>query len=258
VVSANPVSLALRVASFGKNLPLGLAEGEYEFMDSRTRPLFQPGRLSLCVWHSQAGRRGLYLLDDGGLLLRLFAEEGRRMCQTVHSHALALTCSKAGLCYAAYEHLDAGRVRVFAHDLAMPIQFWPTPIVPMQVYFGYDAGAGVPNFGQFAMCFGKTHWKICSASSWTPVEVPLGFSVHGVLRDHNYEETLIVVEDDLRTLSLHGAHGTRRLVKAQAAIVAASGCQQLPYIAYATATGEICVYSLKHGKAVLDFVRSPQ
>ena len=74
----------------------------------------------------------------------------------------------------------------------------------------------------------------------------------------NYEETLIVVEGEghSQTLSLHGKHGTRRLVKTDTPITAVSGCQQLPFIAYATEAGEISVYSLKDGKAILDFARS--
>ena len=67
-----------------------------------------------------------------------------------------------------------------------------------------------------------------------------------------------MVEDEGRTqtLGLHGAHGTRRLVKTETPISAVCGCPQLPFIAYGTEAGEISVYSLKHGKAVLDFVRS--
>ena len=49
-VSMNPVSRALCVTRFGKNLSHGLGEGEYEFLDSRTKPLFQYGKLSLSVW----------------------------------------------------------------------------------------------------------------------------------------------------------------------------------------------------------------
>jgi hypothetical protein len=88
------------------------------------------------------------------------------------------------------------------------------------------------------------------------VKVPQDFSVHGVIQVENYEETLIVVEGDRQTLSLHGVHGTRRLVKAQAPIVAVSGCQRLPFIAYACENGEVSVYSLKHDKTAVEFVRS--
>jgi hypothetical protein len=91
----------------------------------------------------------------------------------------------------------------------------------------------------------------------TEIMVPQGFTVHGVVRAENYEETLIVVEGEghSQTLGLHGAHGTRRLVKTDTPITAVCGCQQLPFIAYGTEAGEISVYSLKHGKAVLDFAR---
>jgi hypothetical protein len=257
LVSMNPASLTFRVAQFGKLLPFGLAEGEYEFVDARTRPLFQYGSLSLCVWHGEATQKpGLYLLDEAGALFRLYANETGKQCgEVVHTHALTLTRSRLGLCYAAYESVDGGQVRVLI-DGHEPAQFWQSPEAPSQAFFGYGPAGDTPVYGQLALGHSKTRWEIHNLAGRTEIAVPEGFSVHGVVRDQNYEATLIVVEDDLRTLSLHGAHGTRRLVKANTAIITVSASHDLPLIAYGTEGGEISVYSLKHRKAVLDFVRS--
>jgi hypothetical protein len=259
LISIDPVSLTLRVSRFGKTLPPGLAEGEYEFLHARTRPLFQPNRLSLCVWHGVRDHKpGLYLLDEAGSLLRLFVHEnGRLLCEVMHSHALALTHLRSGMCYAAYEPRHGGQIQVFAgNHLASPVQSWPSAEAPARAFFGHGPLRDSSSDGLCAFGYGYTTWKICSRNSQTEVNVPQGFSVYGVIQVENYEETLIVVEEDSQTLSLHGSHGTRRLVKAQSPIVAVSGCRQLPFIAYATASGEISVYSIKHGKAALDFVRS--
>jgi hypothetical protein len=112
--------------------------------------------------------------------------------------------------------------------------------------------------------YARNHWEISTLADSaylrgrTEITVPQGFTVHGVVRAENYEQTLIVVEgeSDAQTLGLHGAHGTRRLVKTNTPITAVCACQQLPFIAYGTEAGEISVYSLKHDKAILDFARS--
>jgi hypothetical protein len=160
------------------------------------------------------------------------------------------------LCYAVYEPREGGQVQLFADDSSKPVQAWPSVVAPTRAFFGHGPLGDSASYGYCAFGYGYTAWKICGRNSQTEVKVPQEFSVHGVIRDKNYEETLIVVEEDLQTLSLHGSHGTRRLLKAQSPIVAVSGCLQLPLIAYATAAGEISVHSLKRGKAVLDFVRS--
>lgn len=257
LVSMNPVSLALSLTRLGKPLSHGLGDGEYEFLDSRTRPLFQYGRLSLSVWH-EGQKPGLYLLDEAGSLLRLFADQdGKRWCEVVHPHTLALTRARSGFCYAAYDQKDGGHVRVYVDGHFAPIQSWSEPEVPFRAFFGYGPLATSLPFGLLALGH-EDYWDICHLRGRTEIEVPRTLSVHGVVQDENYEETLIVVEGEghSQTLGLHGKHGTRRLVKTDAPITAVCGCQQLPFIAYGTEAGEISVYSLKHGKGVLDFARS--
>jgi hypothetical protein len=157
----------------------------------------------------------------------------------------------------AYEPGDGGAVQVF-DNVPWSVQSWRSSVPPAKAFFGYGPPGDSASYGYCAFHCGESWWRICSGRSETEVHVPQSFQVHGVIRVANYEETLIVVEEDLQTLSLHGVHGTRRLVKAQAPIVAVSGCQQLPFIAYASEAGEIAVYSLKHDKPVLDFQRSAQ
>lgn len=255
LVSINPVSRALNLVRFGTPLSHGLAEGEYEFLDPRNMPLFQYGSLSLCVWHG-GEKPGLYLLDEAGSLLRLFGEDGKRRCEIVHHHTLTMTLSRSGLCYAAYDQREGGHVRVYVNGHFAPIQSWSEPEVPSRAFFGYGPIATSLPFGLLALGH-EDHWDICHLRGRTEVEVPRTLSVRGVMQDENYEETLIVVEGEghSQTLSLHGKHGTRRLVKTDAPITAVCGCQQLPFIAYGTEAGEISVYSLRHGKGVLNFAR---
>lgn len=256
LISMNPDSRVLSLTRFGKPSH-GLREGEYEFLDSRTRPVFQSGRLSLSVWH-EGQKPGLYLLDEAGSLLRLFADQdGKRWCELVHPHTLALTLVRSGFCYAAYDQKDGGYVRVYVDGHVPPIQSWPESKVPSRAFFGHGPLATSPPFGLLALGH-EDYWEICHLSGRTEIEVPRNLSVHGVMQGVSYEETLIVVESEghSQTLGLHGKHGTRRLVKTDAPITAVCGCQQLPFIAYGTEAGEICVYSLKHGKSVLDFARS--
>ena len=257
LVSMNPVSRALNLVRFGKPLSHGLADGEYEFLDPRATPLFQYGGLSLCVWHG-GEKPGLYLLDEAGSLLRLFGDQhGKRRCEIVHHHTLSMTLARSGLCYAAYDQKDGGHVRVYVNGHFVPIQSWSEPEVPVRAFFGYAALATSLPFGLLALGH-EDYWDICHLSGRTEIEVPRTFSVHGVVQDESYEATLIVVEGEEHSqrLSLHGKHGTRRLLKTDSPISAVCGCQQLPYIAYVTEAGEVSVYSLKHGKAVLHFARS--
>jgi len=257
LVSMNPVSMTLSLTRFGKPLPQGLAEGEYEFLDPQLKPLFQHGTLSLCVWHNMPNQRpGLYLLDEAGFLWRLFVDqEQKRRCEVVHPHALALAATRSVLCYATYDRSD-GQVKVYLNGHGTPVHSRPSPWAPSEAFFGYAPAAGALPFGLLALEYGEDLWHIWHLRGETEVKVPQGMSVHGVVRDENYEETLIVVEGNSQILALHGAHGTRPLVRVNAPIVAVCGCLQLPFIAYATKAGEISVYSLKHSRAVLDFVRS--
>lgn len=257
LVSMNPVSRALNLMRLGKPLSHGLAEGEYEFLDTRTAPLFQYGSLSLCVWR-ESEKPGLYLLDEAGSLLRLFSDQhGKRCCEIVHRHALALTRARSGFCYAAYDAKDSGHVRVYLNGHVSPIQSWSEPEVPSRAFFGYGPPATSLPFGLLALGHGD-YWDICHLRGRTEIEVPRTLAVHGVIQDESYGKTLIVVEGEghAQTLGVHGKHGTRRLVKTETPITAVCGWQQLPFIAYGTEAGEIAVYSLKHGKAVLNFARS--
>jgi len=255
-VSVDPVTGALSVARFGKRRA-GISEGNYAFVDSGIRPIFRSGRLSLCVWHGLAPRGpGFYLVDEAGSLLRLFEEsDGKRRCEVVHSQVLALTLTEGGICYAAYDS-SGGEVSVYLNNHPAPLRSWPSSAAPTQAFLGYAAKPHAPAIGVLALGYADNLWKICVGRTRTSLGVPEGYTVHGVVRDAGYEDTLIAVADDLQTLVLHGAHGTRPLIRANAAITAVCGCPQRPLIAYGTEKGEVSVYSLKHGRAILDLGRS--
>ena len=255
LVSMDPVSRSLSLQQLGKRLPGGLQEGKYEVPDSDKRPFFQPDELKLCLWHGvREHKAGLYILDHDDSLWRLFADRSGRWCEAVFPRTLAVTRTHSSFCCVVYTPNDGGLIRVYLNGLQM--KSWPSPASPYKAFLGYGLADGNSSFGQLALGYREDHWEIRNGRTHTEITVPKGFNVHGVVQDDNYEETLIVVEDDLQSLSLHGAHGTRRLTKANAPITLVCGCQQLPFIAYSTEAGEISVYSLKHGRAVLDFARS--
>lgn len=256
LVSVDTSSLALQVRRIGRAPIYAIGEGLYEFPDAQTRPLFRYDNLTLCVWHNVAHQQpGLYLIDETGLLLRLFIDAaGRQCCEEMHRHALALSRCRMGMCYATWEPDEGGRVQVFVNG-HLPAQFWPSPNPPQQVFFGYGPAVDSPVYGQLAFGFSRTRWEIHNLRGRTELTLPPDFTVYGVIEDQNYEPTLIVTEEDSRTLSLHGAHGTRKLLKADAPIVTAAGCQDMPMIAYATAAGEIAAYSLRYHAGVLSLMR---
>jgi len=258
LVSANPASREFSVAVIGRGLPLGLQEGVYEFVDSRPRPLFEDGKLSLCVWHGTVDRKpGLYLIDEAGVLFRLFVDlQGERRCEIAHPHALTLTRTRFGLSYVTYDPSDeGGHINMYADGRDVPWRTWSAAERPSRAFLGYAHPSDNTVYGLAALGYAENRWDICTNLGCVLITLPPGWVAHGVVREANYEEALIVVEDDQRTLSLAGAHGTRRVLKANSVITAVSGCQHLPFIAYATEAGELCVHSLKHGRSVLDFAR---
>src|SRR5205085_1813501 len=249
-------SLAFSIERFGKALPQGLRDGEHAFYLPGTRPLIRHGGLSLCIWHDVANQRpGLYFLDEAGTLLRLFTDQNSmRWCKVMHPRALALTRTGSAMCYAVYEEPDGvGQVRVSLGDRSAPVQSWPSSQAPCQAFFGYGSVSDNLLFGLLAVNYTGEHWEILNSRGRTAITVPRGFSVHGVLQDDNWGETLIVVEDDRQTLSLYGARGAKRLLRAKSPIRMACGCQQLPLIAYSTEAGHVAVYSLAYGKVLMNF-----
>ncbi len=254
LVSMDPVSLTFRVRLIG-GAPVDIAgDGDYEFIHSQTKPIFKSNSLALCVWHNVIGRKpGLYLIDEGGLLLRIFKDATGQRCEVVHHHALALTRCRTGMSYVAFNaELNSICVYVGNHE---PVQHWRSEIVPERVFVGHGPHGETAMYGQVAFGYSRTHWEIHNLKGHSVVSVPDDFVVHGVVQDRNYEPTLIVVESDGCTLSLHGAHGTRKLFKASAPIMNVSACLDVPHIAWSTESGGISVYSLRHSAPVVSLMR---
>src|SRR5262249_32043570 len=159
----------LNLMRMGKPLSHGLPEGEYEFLDPRTKPLFQYESLSLCIWCA-CPKPGLYLLDEAASLLRLFADEdGKRCCEVVHRFTLALTLAHTGLCHAVYDQ-DGGYVRVYVNSHEASLK-WSAAAVPVRTFFGYAPVANALSFGLLALEH-EDYWDICHAGGRTEVEVP--------------------------------------------------------------------------------------
>jgi hypothetical protein len=263
IISMNPVSLVFTLSSFGKLLPRGLQQGEHSFHTPQIKPLFSERALSFCVWHRLANEKpGLYFLDEAGSLLRLFSDQHSvRWCEVVHHHVLALTQTALAMCYAIYEKTDdGGQVSVYLGNSTVRATSWSaswvSPQAPIQAFFGYGSRPENLSFGYLAVRYSENHWEILSRGARSDVLVPRDFSVHGVLQHGNYEEALVVVESDRQTLSLLGARETRPLIKAESPIQLVCTCPQQPLIAYTTAAGKLAIYSLRHGKLLLDIAGS--
>jgi hypothetical protein len=228
------------------------ATGDYPFQFDHDRATFQSGRLRACFWHEghRAKRPGLYLLDDVGLLFRIFGSmQGHISCTAIYDRCLAVTQTNSGLCYAGAEESE---IKIFT-DTHEVVTSFSVKSIPYAAFFGYKAGSGSPVFGLFAAGYTGQDWDIFSATSRTRIKLPEGYSVKGVIQVQGYEEMLIVVEDDPYGIGLLGAHGYRRLHKAANPVVAVSACQRLPLIAFTTAAGDVFVYSLAHNQMLYHF-----
>src|SRR5262249_19703168 len=183
LVSIDPATRTLTLARFGRRRN-AFREGAYSFVEPDINPVFQSDRLSLCAWHSIAGRKeGFYLLDDAGSLLRLFLDaDGQRWCDLVHPYVLALTLAQSGMCYAAYDPTGGGEVRVYLNDHNVPVQSWPSSAAPTRAFLGYATPPFAPSMGLVALEYANSQWEICVGQSHIPVAVPGSFSVHGVVR----------------------------------------------------------------------------
>lgn len=259
LVSINPVSLTLNVTRFGRYDASELGQGEYPDSAPRVSPQFGSDQLSLCVWHDAMDQKpGLYLLDHGGSLLRLFMEKySVRRCEIVHSHVLALTRRGSEMCYMTYEKSESTwQLRIFVGGHINPITFRQAPEPPLQAFFGWGPIYGKPDFGVIAVRQEEDYWFVGNRLSGTFFKVPSGLSVYGAIQRDSSSYNLIVVEDDGQTLCLFGDQGSKILFKAKSPIDMACGCPQLPLIAYSTKAGTVAVYSLPHEKVLLDFARS--
>ena len=249
--------LIFNIEQFGQ--PALPRRGEYlqKRITAKNAPIFytEKSHLLPCVWYGgdHAVPASIYLLDQHSTLLRFFERHaGDQQCEIFQNNVLAVTRSRLGLFYATYDE-KRSQLSVAYGSMGQVLHSFAVKEKPEQAFFGRGSQDDSPEYGLLALGYKDGNWEICKPQQREPLTVPPGFSVHGVMREDLHEAALIVVEDDQRTLSLLGAHGLRRLTAASSRIVAVTGAQQYPWIAYSTSGGEISVYSLPYRKAILQF-----
>lgn len=217
-------------------------------------PLNQGNQLLPCAWYGgdHTSGAGIYLLDNHGILLRLFTSRGEKKFEVVKTNVLALTRSGLGLFYATYDE-NRSQLLVAYGSMGQVLHSFAIDSKPAQAFFGRGSQGDSPEFGLLALGYNEEYWEICQPGRREPVKVPPGFTVHGVIRADGYEATLIVTGDKGRTLNLLGAHGWRRLATTSSPIAAVSGSHQYQHVAYSTEAGEIVVYSLPYRKPIVSF-----
>ncbi len=114
-------------------------------------------------------------------------------------------------------------------------------------FFGCGGTLEHPDFGMAALQVGLNEWVILTDENSTRLKVWDGQDVVGVIgpREYGKSPALLVLEDR-RLLKVLGSDWSLDLPRANADIVQASASHANPYIAYATAAGEIVIYSVTH------------
>lgn len=249
--------LVFNLDQFGEPAVPGPGEYWQSQINRRSAPIFytQKSHLLLCAWYGgdRSEPPGIYLLDQHGTLLRFFETHTRnKQCEVYRNNVLALTRSKLGLFYAIYDEKHS-QLSVAYGSMGQVLHYFAINQRPTRGFFGRGSNEDSREYGLLALGYTEGYWEICKPGRREPLTVPPGFSVHGVIREDQYEAALIVVEDDQRTLSLLGAHGLRRLVTASSPIAAVTGSHQYQHVAYSTEAGEIVVYSLPDRNPILIF-----
>ena len=114
-------------------------------------------------------------------------------------------------------------------------------------FFGCGGSLEHPDFGMAALQVGRNEWVILTDENSTRLEVSDDQDVVGVIgpREYGNSPALLVLEDR-RLLRAVGSDWSIDLPRANADIVHVSASHANPFIAYATETGEVVIYSLTH------------
>lgn len=198
----------------------------------------------------------LVVLDASGTLFRLARLSGAEKqiggrpvvgtAQAVATRVLAAALVNSRLAYVGTEWPgESLHVVSIGTDVARaPIPFEGQPT---RAFFGPPAGVGHEKFGLLAVELGEFQWAVMSAKGESLLARPHGASVVGVVTgEGRLEPGLLALEDDRRTLTLHGRNWRQKVLKSGTQIerVAVSACA--PRVAYSTTAGEVVVYSLQH------------
>lgn len=202
----------------------------------------------------------LVVLDAAGTLFRLVRLNGAERhisgklvvgtAQVVATGVLAAALANSRLVYVGTEWPGEGlHVVSVGTDIARaPIPFDGRAA---RAFFGprgagHLAAAGHPKFGLLAIELGEFQWALLSAKGEELLARPHAASVVGVMAGTHNEPGLLALEDDRRTLVLHGRNWRQKVLVSGSPIERVAVSADAPRVAYSTAAGEIVVYSPQH------------
>jgi hypothetical protein len=217
-------------------------------------PAGDDGSLTPCL--DSPGGKELVVLDAAGTLFRLVKLNGAEKqiggkplvgtAQLVATRVLAAALVNSRLVYVGMEWPgESLHVVSIGADIARTsIPFHEHRAT--RAFFGPPAGAGHEKFGLLAVELGELQWAVMSAKGEDLLARPHGASVVGVLDGSRHEPGLLALEDDRRTLTLHGRNWRQKVLESSAPIERVAVSTAAPRVAYSTVGGEVVVHSLQH------------
>ena len=202
------------------------------------------------------GGKELVVLDAAGTLFRLVKLNGAEKqiggkpivgtAQVVATRVLAAALVSSRLVYVGMEWPgESLHVVSIGADIARtPIPFHEHRAT--RAFFGPPADVGHEKFGLLAVELGELQWAVMSAKGEDLLARPHGASVVGVLAGSRHEPGLLALEDDGRTLTLHGRNWRQKVLESSTPIERVAVSTDAPRVAYSTFGGEVVVYSLQH------------
>jgi hypothetical protein len=235
--------------------PIKLPPGNYMSYDSSVSftPSPDDGPLRPCFtlpWDGEVAA-----LDGAGSLFRFSTLKGEPKSvwlrpvagtmQLIASEVLAVTLLHSCLIYVGNEWPD-NEFRIVSIGNTITREK-PLGGKVLRAFFG-PPPLGHPEFGVLALEHSDSHWTVIGNQGQQAVVKPRGAKVVGVLLlpRIRLEPGLLVLEDDLQTVTLNGRDLRKEIFRAHAPVEHIVLCQTAPYIAYSTIHGEIVVYSLRH------------
>lgn len=211
------------------------------------------GQLAPCL-DSPWGEE-LVVLDGVGTLFRLVKLNGAEKhvsgrpvvgtAQIIATRVLAVALVNSRLVYVGTEWPgESLHVVSIGTDIARaPIPFEGRPT---KAFFGPPTNVGHEKFGLLAVELSELQWAVMSAKGEDLLARPHGASVVGVLTAKHGEPGLLALEDDRRTLTLHGRNWWQKVLESSTPIEQVTVSTDAPRVAYSTIGGEVVVYSLQH------------
>ena len=240
-----------------KQAPIKLPPGNYAGYNSKVffTPSADDGPLMPCFSLPWDGE--IAAVDGAGSLFRFSRLKGdpkslgsRPLSGTVHliaTDVLAVNVLNSRLVYVGREWPDNQFRIVSVGDKIS--RKTPVEEKALRAFFGPTLGlAAYSEFGLLALEQTESRWVVISDGGQKVLAKPHGAKVFGVLIDvrNNMEPGLLVLEDDLRTVTLNGNNWRKEILYAHAPVEHIALCQRETYIAYSTVEGEIVIYSVWH------------